>query len=508
MTTVYVVRHGATALNNDTDLSEDRIRGWKDVPLAPQGKEEAKAAAEKLRPLGIQIIVTSSLVRAHETAQIISQELGGVPVQVNPDLRPWNLGDMTGQSTKDALPVIEQYVRQQPDQPVPGGESFNQFKERADKGLAGAIQAAGGRPLVIVTHHRDERLWKAEQAAGWSGQVDLNTFLQKGDPPGGVFEMDVPSQQQGTPAGGPAGVSAGSPPSATPAGAPPPGGGVPAPPPGQGAPPGAPGQPPPQPDPQMQQMMAALQKLQQIKKAIDLLRKDIPRGYRIDIEVDTMVAGDVEQERADASEFLKAVLEFMEGAGQIVQAQPDFAPLAGKMLQFGVRKFRTGRELESAIDEYVDKIVKQTAANAGKPKPKDPKVEAEEVKAKAEMQKSQTDAQSAKANDEREGKLADQKAQLEQQKMQMEIKIKEMELQLKEREMQMKLAMQQQEGQLKTQQMHQQHQFETQRMARDEQFAQAEHGRREEAAQSQHRRQMANGASQNGNGVQAGSPAG
>jgi broad specificity phosphatase PhoE len=494
MTTVYVVRHGATSMNNQTDLSQDRIRGWSDVPLAPEGREEAKKAAEELRQFNIQLIVTSDLARAQETAHIIGEALGGIPVTPNQKLRPWNLGDFTGANTKEALPKIAVFAQQTPDQPIPGGESFNSFKARANQGLAEVIQMAAGRPVAIVTHHRDERLWKAEQATGWApGQIDLNVFLQKGDPPGGVFEMDVNPAALSPVGGGPPGVPAG-PSSPSPAGAPPPGGGVPAPPPGQ------PGQSP-QPDPQMQQMMAALQKLQQIKKAIDLLRKDIPRGYRIDIEVDTMVAGDVEQERQDASEFLKAILEFMEGAGQIVQQQPDFAPLAGKMLQFGVRKFRTGRELESAIDEYVDKIVKQSAANAGKPKPKDPKVEAEEIKAKAEMQKSQTDAASAKANDEREAKLADQKVQNEQQMMQMQLKIKELELQLKEKEMNMKLTMQQQEGALKTQQMHQDHQFETARMARDDQFAQAEHGRREEAAQFQHKRQMANGAVQNGGGA-------
>src|SRR5215472_944111 len=227
--TVYVVRHGATSMNNQTDLSQDRIRGWSDVPLAPQGREEAKKAAEELKQFGIQLIVTSDLTRAQETAHIISQELGGVPIQVSQKLRPWNLGDFTGANTKEALPKIAVFAQQTPDQPIPGGESFNQFKNRANQGLAEVVQLAQGRPVAIVTHHRDERLWKAEQAAGWSGQVDLNVFLQKGDPPGGVFEMDVnpaalssPAPQGGGAPGAPASAP-GVPAPAVPSGAAPPG---------------------------------------------------------------------------------------------------------------------------------------------------------------------------------------------------------------------------------------------------------------------------------------------
>src|SRR5262249_2263564 len=178
-------------------------------------------------------------------------------------------------------------------------------------------------PLCIVTHHRDERLFKASEALGWppNHEIDLNIFLQKGDPPGGVYEMNVnpgalmPQGAQQMPAGA----------------APP---GAASPPPGQQlAPAGA--QPPnpmqQQQMQQLQQMLQVQQKLQQIQKAIQLLRDDIPRGYRIDIEVDTMVAGDQQVERQDATEFLKGVTEFVMGAAQIVQIQPDFAPLAGKM---------------------------------------------------------------------------------------------------------------------------------------------------------------------------------
>ena len=101
-----------------------------------------------------------------------------------------------------------------------------------------------------------------------------------------------------------------------------------------------------------------LQTIARIKKAIDLLKQDIPRGYRIDIETDTMISGDVQQERQDATEFITAVTKFLEVAQMLGGQNPTIVPLLAKMLQWGVRKFRTGRDLENAIDEYAEKAEK------------------------------------------------------------------------------------------------------------------------------------------------------
>ena len=46
-----------------------RIQGQIDIPLAPQGKDEATELAKKLSGLGIHSIVSSDLKRASETAR-------------------------------------------------------------------------------------------------------------------------------------------------------------------------------------------------------------------------------------------------------------------------------------------------------------------------------------------------------------------------------------------------------------------------------------------------------
>lgn len=191
--TLYIVRHGATVMNNDTDVSEDRIRAWLNVPLAPEGRIEAHQAAMDLRPYDIQHVFSSDLARAHETALIICADLA-ITCEVNSKLRPWNLGHFAGQSTKDAMPEIAKYVCDYPNTAVPGGESFHQFKERAIRGLFECATAANGRNVALVTHHRDERLFfSLKQPIIFDPKQSLNlkAFLDRGEPPGAVQLIEV-----------------------------------------------------------------------------------------------------------------------------------------------------------------------------------------------------------------------------------------------------------------------------------------------------------------------------
>jgi broad specificity phosphatase PhoE len=169
---------------NNEFVSTDRIRAWKDVPLVQEGKESAKKTGEALKSKGIQVIVASDLSRAKETADIIGKIIGVKP-SYSEGLRPWDLGELTGKTTKEAIPVIKQYIKT-PKKPVPKGESFDSFKHRAFAGIADAFDLAGSMKLCIVTHHRVERLIKSWIAAGQpsDGLIDLKIFGEKGEPPG------------------------------------------------------------------------------------------------------------------------------------------------------------------------------------------------------------------------------------------------------------------------------------------------------------------------------------
>ena len=64
---LYLVRHGETVWN-----FENRIQGASDVPLNEKGREQAQDLANKLQEIKFFKIFSSPLVRALETAKILS----------------------------------------------------------------------------------------------------------------------------------------------------------------------------------------------------------------------------------------------------------------------------------------------------------------------------------------------------------------------------------------------------------------------------------------------------
>jgi hypothetical protein len=97
-----------------------------------------------------------------------------------------------------------------------------------------------------------------------------------------------------------------------------------------------------------------MQALQRIMGAINLLRNERLRGFRVDIDVDSTLFGDSQSEKDDRIEFIRVVTQYLQTAGAMATQAPDVVPLLGKLLQFGVRGFRVGRDLEVAISEFVD----------------------------------------------------------------------------------------------------------------------------------------------------------
>lgn len=156
---LYLARHGLTEYDSD-DHASDTIRGWADDPLNDAGIAEAQRLAENLKGLGITSVWTSDLSRASATADEIEQEIDGLVI-TNETLRPWNLGELQGRTSDDARDEIAGYC-DHPDQPVPGGESFNDFCSRFLPAVAAAMATAraGGSPL-LVTHSHNLKLARA-----------------------------------------------------------------------------------------------------------------------------------------------------------------------------------------------------------------------------------------------------------------------------------------------------------------------------------------------------------
>ena len=148
---LFLVRHGKTKLNE-----EHRLRGWKDVPLSAAGKAEAHVAAKKLDkalPKKNRVVVSSTLKRAVTTGSIIAKHIGAHMHQ-NPNLRPWNIGKMSGLPSEEGEKKLSA-LKKSGKAPA-GGETYEAFAARWKKGLDHLkAMSKAGKNVVGVTHFRN-----------------------------------------------------------------------------------------------------------------------------------------------------------------------------------------------------------------------------------------------------------------------------------------------------------------------------------------------------------------
>ena len=86
-------------------------------------------------------------------------------------------------------------------------------------------------------------------------------------------------------------------------------------------------------------------------QAVQLLKSEKLRNFRIDIETDSTLAIDDENDKAQAMEFIASVTSFLEKALPAAQQFPQIAPMLKEMLMFGARQFKSGRPLEGVIEQ-------------------------------------------------------------------------------------------------------------------------------------------------------------
>jgi hypothetical protein len=168
---------------------------------------------------------------------------------------------------------------------------------------------------------------------------------------------------------------------------------------------------------------------QMVPQALQLLRDDPMRSFRIEISSDSMTLQDEQQEKQDRVEFLTAVSGYLEKATQAAMASPDLVPLMLDLLKFGVTGFKVGKSVEGQIDQTAEQIKQKMA------QPQQPKPDPEQIKQEAETQRMQMQQQ-----------LEAQKAQMEmQQEQQMAQFNANLEMQMKEKDAQLEMVMQRNE---------------------------------------------------------------
>ena len=138
-------RHGQTKAN-----IQNVFRSRMDVPLDPKGEAEAHQAAVWLKQrYPVQLIISSPMQRAKQTAEIYGQHFGIQP-QVDARLAPWDAGVLTGMPRTPKTEKMRDFYIQHADIVIPQGESIMQSENRAMSLLQDVAKFPGR--VLMVTH--------------------------------------------------------------------------------------------------------------------------------------------------------------------------------------------------------------------------------------------------------------------------------------------------------------------------------------------------------------------
>lgn len=144
----YFVRHGDTDLND-----KDVFRGDQDIPLNEEGRTQAENVVRFFRHNKFSRIYCSDRLRVRQTLSPLAKDKG-MRLIIVPNIESLNTGDFTDYpKNKQNIAAIQWYSRH-PEIMIPGGESFQAFRERVDPQLWRMIKAGeeADRPVVVGVH--------------------------------------------------------------------------------------------------------------------------------------------------------------------------------------------------------------------------------------------------------------------------------------------------------------------------------------------------------------------
>lgn len=147
---ILLIRHGRSTWN-----VERRWQGWADPPLSPEGVAQAQVAAAAMQGLAIRVVVSSDLVRARSTAEIIARP-AGADVSVEPALRERDVGlwsGLTSDEIEARWPGQLAKYRAEPSMPFPNGEAAEALLLRAMPVLLAIASGEPGDAVGVVVSH-------------------------------------------------------------------------------------------------------------------------------------------------------------------------------------------------------------------------------------------------------------------------------------------------------------------------------------------------------------------
>lgn len=158
---IWLVRHGETEW-----ARLGRHTGRTDIPLTDVGREHASALGRRLTGRAFDLVLTSPLSRAAETAAI-----AGFPdAEREPDLLEWDYGALEGRTSADIRDEIDGWTIWTG--PWPQAETVDQVGARADRVIARCLDASVTGDCLLFAHGHLLRVlaarWLRQPAAAGS----------------------------------------------------------------------------------------------------------------------------------------------------------------------------------------------------------------------------------------------------------------------------------------------------------------------------------------------------
>ena len=195
---LFLIRHGEPRQH-----SGRIFLGQTDIPLSDRGRDEAVAAVDELMRLKCRPdrVYSSDLLRARETAEIISTRLYGATIVDVPAFRELNMGIWDGELIEDIRRRFpDDYIKRGNDIlnfRVPGGENFHDLRGRVTSEFQRvlreeffpALRTGGSADLVIVSHLGVIHTLITERT-----RKDMNAVMVRRHPTGSVVQLQLPHE--------------------------------------------------------------------------------------------------------------------------------------------------------------------------------------------------------------------------------------------------------------------------------------------------------------------------
>jgi probable phosphoglycerate mutase len=147
VTTLLLARHGVTDWNRD-----GRWQGHSNTPLNEEGRRQAHGLAEELDE--VDVVYSSDLARARETAEIVAERLG-LDVQTDRRLRERGFGAWEGLSSVEIerdFPEAHARWRSGEGFGAEDAEPFDAFEARIHSFLEDVVKRHPDDNVLVISH--------------------------------------------------------------------------------------------------------------------------------------------------------------------------------------------------------------------------------------------------------------------------------------------------------------------------------------------------------------------